>query len=227
MKKAISLYEQYRPGSLDAVLGQNKAVAQVKRLCDAGIGGRALWISGASGTGKTTLARIAAGTIADDWYVQEYDSADQLTTAVMDEIERTMHLYAMGSDGRTGRAFIINEAHGLKKSTARRFLGILERIPDHVVFCFTTTRVGQEKLFEDQIDASPLLSRCNVINLTNQGLAKVFAVHCRDIASRHNLNGKPLQTYVRLAQNLKNNCRAMLQVIEDGAMLGPESEGDV
>lgn len=213
----MSLYEQFRPGSFGAVLGQDRAVSTLKRLCGAGIGGRAVWISGASGTGKTTLARIAAGTIADGFFMQEYDAADALLSAEIDSIERQMCLYG---GGKGGRAFIINEAHGLKKSATRRLLGILERIPKHVCFIFTTTRIGQESLFEDNIDASPLLSRCIVVNLTNQGLAKVFAVHCRKIATDAGLNGKPMQSYIRLAQDCKNNCRAMLQAIEAGDMMG-------
>ena len=123
--------------------------------------------------------------------------------------------------GKGGRAFIINEAHGLKKAATRRFLGILERIPPHVCFIFTTARVGQEALFDDNIDASPLLSRCIVVNLTNQGLAKVFAAHCRRIATAAGLNGRPMSSYVRLAQDCKNNCRAMLQSIEAGDMMSP------
>lgn len=213
----MTLYEQYRPKTFGAVLGQGRAVSQLERLCAAGLGGRALWISGASGTGKTTLARIAAATIADDFFVQEYDSADQISGPEMTTIERTMCLYSMG---KGGRVFIINEAHGLRKSATRRFLGILERIPSHVCFIFTTTKQGETQLFDDNIDASPLLSRCNVVALTNQGLAKIFAEHCRRIATDAGMNGKPLQSYVRLAQNLKNNCRAMLNYIDDGKMLG-------
>ncbi len=118
----------------------------------------------------------------------------------------------------SGKAYIVNEAHGLRKQSIRRLLGLLERIPDYCVFIFTTTRAGQEKLFDDQIDANPLLSRCIEIQLTNQGLAKTFAEHCRQIATTENLNGKPVESYVKLAQKCKNNCRQMLQEIEAGCM---------
>ena len=211
-----TLYEKYRPKVLDQVIGQDKAVKIIKRLSERGIGGRALWLSGISGSGKTTLARIIADNIADEFYIQEFDSADQLTVSAIDKIEQDMHYFA---PGKGGRCFIVNEAHGLRKASIRRLLGLLERIPEHIVFIFTTTKDGEAGLFEDQIDASPLLSRCTKIQLTNQGLAKPFAKHCMEIATKENLNGKPLQSYIRLAARCKNNCRMMLQEIESGDML--------
>ncbi len=212
----MQLYEKYRPKTLDGVIGNSKAIKTIQRLLERGIGGRALWISGASGTGKTTLAKIIANSIADAWFVTEFDSADSLSVSAIDKIEQDMHHYATG---KGGRAYIVNEAHGLRKASIRRLLGLLERIPGHIVFVFTTTKIGESKLFEDNIDSNPLLSRCIKIELTNQGLAKVFAEHCRIIATKENLNGKPIESYIKLAAKCHNNCRSMLQEIESGNLL--------
>ena len=54
----MRLYEKYRPKTIDDVVGQPKACEQVRRMIAQGVGGRAVWISGPSGAGKTTLARI-------------------------------------------------------------------------------------------------------------------------------------------------------------------------
>ncbi|RKY05225.1 MAG: hypothetical protein DRP56_09155 [Planctomycetota bacterium] len=212
----MQLYEKHRPKQLDQVIGQDKAVKTISRFIQNGVGGRCFWISGISGSGKTTLARIIADSIADDLYVQEFDCADQLSMAALDKIEADMSYRGFG---KGGKCFIINESHGLRKASIRRLLGLLERIPDYVVFVFTTTKQGESKLFDDQIDANPLLSRCIKIELTNQGLARAFGKHCRQIATAENLNGKPIESYVKLAQKCKNNCRMMLQEIESGYMI--------
>lgn len=210
-----NLYEQYRPHTFEDVIGQDKAVATIHRILDRGWGGQAFFISGASGTGKTTLARIIASQGADELCVDEYDSADALTVDALDKIERDLSMFGWG---RGGRAIIVNEAHGLRAPTVRRLLGLLERIPSHVVWIFTTTREGEQKLFDDQLDASPLLSRCIEIRLTNQGLCRPFAAHVQRIAQAVGLDGKPIAAYETLMKACKNNMRMALQQIAAGVM---------
>jgi replication-associated recombination protein RarA len=210
------LYEKYRPQSFEQVIGQDKAIRQIKLAGRTGFGGKAFWISGPSGAGKTTLARIIARQIADDFCVEEYDSADKLTAEELRKIDNEIGMYGWG---KGGRAIIVNESHGLRASIVRQLLGLLERIPSHVVWIFTTTRDGEEKLFDDQIDASPLLSRCIEVRLTNQGLNKPFAARCKEIAEAEGLDGQPIGRYEQLARDCKNNMRRMLMAVESGAMM--------
>lgn len=212
----MQLYEKYRPQSFAEVLGQGKAVKRIRSALQSGWGGKAFWLSGASGVGKTTLGRIIAKQGADKYFIVEYDSADVLTAAEIDNIDRSMHLYGWGT--KSGRVYIINESHGLRKQIIRRLLGLLERIPPHVVFIFTTTRLGQAGLFEEQIDAGPLLSRCIYIELTNQGLAETFAKRAKEIAGLEKLDSKPLKDYIALAKTNHNNMRTILQAVESGMM---------
>ena len=210
------IYERYRPRTWGDVIAQPKAVAMCRRLADVGIGGGAVWLSGPSGTGKTTLAYLLAETIADPMAIEELD-ATELTPARLADIERSQKLYSLG---RGGRAFIINEAHGLRRDTVRKMLVMLERIPGHVAWIATTTSDGQTELFESKHDAGALLSRFIEVRLTNQGTAQPFAARLLEIATAEGLaDGACVADALRIIRARKGNMRHAIQDIAGGALL--------
>src|SRR5260370_11280910 len=105
------LTEQYRPQMWADVVGQDKVVQRVQALAKRGLTGRAYWLSGQSGTGKTTIARLIAAEVADEFCIQEVDAAG-LTVNQLKDLEREMQGAGWG---KGGRAYLVNEAHALRR----------------------------------------------------------------------------------------------------------------
>lgn len=207
------LHEKYRPRTWADFVGNDKAVKVLTRIArEARTAGKAVWIQGPSGTGKTTLAWLLAGELgAQEIDVHEIDGADCSIERVRTLAETIRYCTA------SGRAVIVNEAHAMSRAAVQAWLTLLERLPAKNVVVFTTTQGKTEDLFGD-FD-SPLLSRCVNVPLSSYGLSKLFAQRAKEIAQAEGLDGQPLARYERLAQDTKNNLRRMLGEIEGGRML--------
>jgi len=214
------LFEKYRPQVWADLVGQDKAVAVARRIIERpGFDRGSFFIdcagSNNSGTGKSSLAWVIASTLADPFFITEIPGA-KLDKAAVADIERSAHLCSWSAD-KLFRIWIVNEAHAITQGAVDLLLTFMESLPRHCIVIFTTTRHPDEELFGT--DNGPLYSRCHCIRLTNQGLAEPFARRIKAIAEAEGLDGQPIEKYVALIRNCKNNMRLALQRTEAGEML--------
>lgn len=208
-----SLAEKYRPRHFAGIAGQAAAVQQIQRVLARGWGGRAWYIAGPSGTGKSTLAYIIAAQGADPLCIEELD-AQNLTPAKLREVEDEMRYRAMSK--RPGKAYIVNESHGLRQDAVRLLLVVLERLPSHVCVIFTTSQQAAPSLFGSD-EAGPLQSRCTQIDLeTTAETQAAMAARAKKVAQAEGIDGLPDEVYLAALAQCRGNLRMLLARIESG-----------
>lgn len=216
---ATQMARKYRPANWDSLIGQNKIRSRIDYLRPRGLGGRTYLLSGSSGTGKTTVAYLIAEEIAEPLNIVELD-AGRLTEAKLAELES--HCFTFGLGEKTGRVFIINEAHRMSAAAIGQLLTWSESIPNHVAIILTTTTDGAEKILKEKEDGAALKSRSVDLPLARRGLAEEFARHALEIARAEGLpriDEITEKDVLRYVKSVRNNFRSTLQALESGALL--------
>lgn len=131
------LYKRYRPKTLKGVVGQDGAINSLSRMVDQNKVPHTILLTGPSGTGKTTIARILKEHLQcsdNDFF--EVNCADFKGIDFVRDIRRTAGLQPLGGESRV---WLIDECHQLTKDAQNAFLKLLEDTPKHVYFMLATT----------------------------------------------------------------------------------------
>jgi len=153
----VSLYRRYRPGTFEALRGQDHVVRALRSAVAHDQVAHAYLFSGPRGTGKTSTARILAkalncehvvegepcGTCASCVEITRGTSMDVIEMDAasnngVDAIRDLISHAALGSPGRS-KVYIVDEVHMLTPAAANALLKTLEEPPGHVVFVLATT----------------------------------------------------------------------------------------
>jgi len=218
-----ALFIEYRPASWDYFVGHQHLKDSIELYHRRGsLGGRAFLLTGQSGIGKSTAGYLIAADVCDPENILELD-AGRVTPKDIEDLERQQGQMLIGQ--KPGRAFIINEIHGLRTDTVKQLLVTLERIHKRTVWVFTTTNTGKEQLFKD-IDAHPLMSRCVKYELKTEDYADAMIMRAMAIAEQEGLGGAEKREWIELAVACKWNFRDVLTEVEKGTMLRPGVSDD-
>ena len=219
----MTLVEKWRPKTLDEVKGQDAVIDSIRDKIDReGMLGQAFFFVGKSGCGKTSTARILSDQVQPFFDRYEIDAADLNVDTIREWEERCRRGVPIGCKGY---GFTVNEADTLRGPILRRLLTTLE-VPSVVknsTWFFTCTPAGERDLFSGQDDAelerslNPFGSRVDTYRFaSDEQVVLAFALRLKEIATAENLNGFPLDAYVRLVRTHKSNFRQCLRVIGRG-----------
>lgn len=139
MTTTDSLLTKYRPSSFDKVVGHDKQVESIQRLCQTQ-NPNAFLLTGGSGLGKTTLARLITDELGvSNNSLHEIDAAS--SAGKVDQIRELIESLSYKSIIKESdrKAVIIDEIQAAHKQVLQTLLKAIEEPPEGVVWIFCTT----------------------------------------------------------------------------------------
>lgn len=199
-----TLYRQYRPADFSEVRGQEQVTGVLEKAIKNGKTAHAYLFAGTRGTGKTSVARILARSLAvSDKDLYEMDAASN--RGIDDIRELREGVYAMPFESPY-KFYIIDEAHMLTKDAWNALLKTLEEPPQHAIFVLATTE-------RDKVPDT-IQSRCEIYSF-RQPTRTMLAETVSDIAKKegYSLEKSAAELVALLAEGSFRDALSILQKV--------------
>lgn len=209
-----ALYRQYRPKTLNEVIGQDHITTTLKNALKSGKISHAYLFTGPKGVGKTSIARILAHEVNSFDYeinktyldIIEIDAASNRRIDEIRDLRDKVHIAP--SSGKY-KVYIIDEVHMLTKEAFNALLKTLEEPPDHVIFILATTE--SHKLPDTIISRTQRFSFKPVDN-------KLLVEHLQSIAKQEKIKIDN-ESLVLIAEHSEGSFRDSISLLDQASSI--------
>lgn len=212
----MSLYKKYRPQTFEEIVGNQTVVEGIQQLLKTKSKiPHAFLLSGPTGCGKTTIARLLAKELnCNGSDFREINFANNRGIDTARDIIRQAQFKPLEGDCII---FLIDECHKMTNDAQNAFLKITEDTPEKVFFIFATTE--PEKLI------GALKGRCSIFNVSTLHNSEMFRLLKRiAIKEGHKIEKEILK---QIAEDSMGHPRNAINVLEQVINVDPEQRMEV
>lgn len=203
------LAQEMRPKTFDEVIGNEHIVEPLRRQIENGTLSQSLMLTGATGTGKSSLAAIIARELKAD--VHEVDcGSDGGIDTIRNVIESAQHSSLFADN----KVFILDEAHKLSTASQSALLRTLEEQREGVYFILLTNEPNKV--------LKTIRTRCVVYETSVPG-NKEIGIAVNRVLEKYGLEVENKKDFWKLIEQAEGSLRQVYSLLEK--LLSVDDEG--